>query len=305
MPQRIALIVNPSSGKGSGRAIGEHTLGLLRAAGHEVLDVSGVTYDEAHATASEALQRGVDTLAVVGGDGTAHLGVNLCAGTPTRLAVVAAGTGNDFARNLRLPVRDTAAAVAMIEGGASRIVDAGRVTGAGTGDRWFGGVLGAGFDAVVTARAARMRWPRGQQRYILAVLRELPVFRPIPYVVELDGERLETRAMLVAVANTRSFGGGMQVCPDADVSDGLFDVLIVHAISVVAFLRVFPKVYAGSHVNHPAVEIRRARRVRLEAHGIHAQADGEQVAVLPIDVEVAPGALTVAVPTQLVDGGTR
>ena len=97
----------------------------------------------------------------------------------------------------------------------------------------------------------------------------------------------------------------MQVCPDADVSDGLFDVLIVHAISVVAFLRVFPKVYAGSHVNHPAVEIRRARRVRLEAHGIHAQADGEQVAVLPIDVEVAPGALTVAVPTQLVDGGTR
>ena len=138
-------------------------------------------------------------------------------------------------------------------------------------------MLGAGFDAVVNARAQRMRWPRGQMRYNLAILRELPVFRPIPYAIELDGRRIETRAMLVAVANTTSFGGGMRVCPDADVTDGLFDVMIVHALSIPAFLRVFPKVFSGTHITHPAVEIHRAARVRLEASGIHSQADGEIV----------------------------
>jgi diacylglycerol kinase (ATP) len=137
-------------------------------------------------------------------------------------------------------------------------------------------------------------------RYNLAVLRELPVFRPIPYAVELDGRRIETRAMLVAVANTTSFGGGMRVCPDADVADGYFDVMIVHALSVAAFLRVFPKVYAGTHTTHPAVEIHRARRVRLEASGIHSQADGESFAELPIDAEVVPGALRVVTPSEVV-----
>ncbi len=296
MPSRIALIVNPTSGKGAGAAMGEQTARLLRTAGHEVIDVSAASYALARAAAATALSGGADTLVVVGGDGMVHLGVNLCAGTPVRLGVVAAGTGNDFARDLGLPVRDPSAAVRVIHAGVTRAVDAGKVTDAGGQTRWFGGVLGAGFDAVVAARAARMRWPRGPMRYNLAIVRELPVFRAIPYVVDLDGERLQTRAMLVAVANTTSFGGGMTVCPDADVSDGLFDVLIVHELSIVAFLRVFPRVFSGTHVGHPAVDIRRARRVRLEAHGIHAQADGEPVAVLPLDIEVVPAALQVAVP---------
>lgn len=306
VPQRVALIVNPTAGKGFGAAAGEHTLRLLRESGHDVTDASGGAYDEARDTASEVIARGVDTLVVVGGDGMVHLGANLCAGTSTRLAMVAAGTGNDIARHLGLPVRDLAAAVRIVDEGAERRIDLGRVTGGAADARWFAGVLGAGFDAVVGARAARMRWPRGRMRYNLAVLRELPVFRPIPYAVELDGERVETRAMLVAVANTSSFGGGMRVCPDADVSDGLFDVLVVHAISTLAFLRVFPLVFSGRHVTHPAVEIRRARRVRLEAHGIHAQADGEQIAVLPLDVEIVPGALAVAVaPAAPTSGGAR
>ena len=299
MSHRVALIVNPTSGKGVGRARGEETLRLLRAEGHDVLDATGSTYAQARSRAEDAVAEGVDTVVVVGGDGLVHLGVNLCAGTGTRLAVVACGTGNDFARNLGLPVHDAAAAVRLVCAGVTRRIDAGRVT-TPTGDGpWFGGVLGAGFDAVVTARAARMSWPRGQMRYNLAILRELPVFRPIPYVVELDGRRIETHAMLVAVANTTSFGGGMKVCPDADVTDGLFDVLILNEISIPAFLRVFPSVYSGAHVNHPAVEIHRARRVRLEASGIRSQADGEPFAPLPLDVEVVPAALSVVVPEEL------
>jgi diacylglycerol kinase (ATP) len=279
--------------------LGAEALRLLREAGHEVVDVSGSDYQQARTQARQVVSDGVDTVVVVGGDGMVHLGVNLCAATSARLAVVAAGTGNDFARNLGLPVRDVPAAVALLTEGSTRRVDLGRVSDGVVGDRWFGGVLGAGFDAVVNARAQRMTWPRGQMRYNLAVLRELPVFRPIPYAVELDGRRIETRAMLVAVANTTSFGGGMQVCPDADVADGLFDVMIVHALSIPAFLRVFPKVYSGTHITHPAVEIYRARRVRLEASGIHSQADGETFADLPIDAEVVPGALRVVTPSEV------
>ena len=297
MPQRVALIVNPTSGKGIGRAIGTDTRRLLEKAGHDVVDVSGENYQQARVRAREAVEAGVDTLVVVGGDGMVHLGVNLCATTPTRLAVVAAGTGNDFARNLGLPIRDPARAVELLSTGSSRQIDLGRVSHDAEGETWFGGVLGAGFDAVVNARAQRMTWPRGQMRYNLAILRELPVFRPIPYVVELDGQRQETRAMLVAVANTTSFGGGMRVCPDADFADGLFDVMIVHELSVLAFLRVFPKVFSGTHVTHPAVEMHRAKRVRLEANGIQSQADGECFAELPLDVEVVPAALRVVTPS--------
>ncbi|KRB45467.1 diacylglycerol kinase [Terrabacter sp. Root181] len=299
MSHRVALIVNPTSGKGVGREIGDQTRRLLHEAGHDVVDVSGSDYQQARSRAREAVSVGVDTVVVVGGDGMVHLGVNLCAGTSSRLALVAAGTGNDFARNLGLPIRDARAAVALLTEGRTRDIDLGRVSHGVAGEKWFGGVLGAGFDAVVNARAQRMTWPRGQMRYNLAVLRELPVFRPIPYAVELDGHRLETRAMLVAVANTTSFGGGMRVCPDADVTDGLFDVLIVHALSIPSFLRVFPKVYSGTHTTHPAVEILRARRVRLEASGIHSQADGETFADLPIDAEVVPGALHVVTPKEV------
>jgi diacylglycerol kinase (ATP) len=229
----------------------------------------------------------------------AHLGTNLVATTPTRLLVVAGGTGNDIADNLGLPVNDPAAAVALLRHGTTRTIDAGLVRDGEHGDRWFAGVLGAGFDAVVNARAQRMRWPRGQMRYNLAILRELPVFRPIPYAVELDGERIETRAMLVTVANTTSFGGGMRVSPDADPADGLFDVMIVHELSIPAFLRVFPKVFSGTHVTHPAVEMHRATRVRLEADGIRSQADGESFTDLPIEAEVVPGALRVVVPAPV------
>lgn len=299
MSDRVALIVNPTSGKGVGREIGAQTRRLLREAGHDVLDVSGESYGQARDQTAAAVAGGVDTVVVVGGDGMVHLGVNACADTSARLAVVAAGTGNDFARNLCLPIRDAQSAVALLVSGRTREIDLGRVSHGVAGEKWFGGVLGAGFDAVVNERARRMTWPSGQLRYALAVLRELPVFRPIPYVVELDGHRLETHAMLVAVANTSSFGGGMRVCPDADVADGLFDVMVVHALSVAAFLRVFPKVYSGTHTTHPAVEIHRARRVRLEASGIHSQADGEAFAELPIDAEVVPGALRLVVPAEV------
>lgn len=290
---RVGLVVNPTAGRDEGRRIGLEALTLLRAAGLDVLDLSAADARGAAERAREAVaQHTVDALVVSGGDGMVHLGTNVCAGTDVPLGIVAAGTGNDVARELGLPVRDAEKAVQRILDGRVRRVDAARSV-TPTGERWFVGVLAAGFDAVVNERANAWRWPRGKMRYNLAILRELPVFRPIPYVLVLDGRRVETDAMLVAVGNGPAYGGGMRVTPDASFDDGLLDVLVLHRIPVPEFLRVFPSVFRGEHVRHPAVEILRAREVRLEAAGIVAYADGERFGPLPLDLEVVPGALSV------------
>jgi diacylglycerol kinase (ATP) len=291
---RVGLLTNPTAGRGRGAAYGAQAGAALRAAGHEVVDLSGPDEATAARRSREALDAyRVDVLTVVGGDGMVHLGANLCAAGTTPLAVVAAGTGNDNARELGLPVRDPVGAAALVTAGRTRAVDLGRCVTSTGKTRWWIGVLGGGFDSVVNERAARMRWPRGPMRYNVAVARELPVFRPIPYVVTVDGERNATDAMLVAVANGPSFGGGMRVAPDASYDDGLLDVVILHRVSRAEFVRVFPRVFKGTHVTHPRVEIVRGRRIRLEAPGIVAQADGERFEPLPLDLEVVPGALTV------------
>ncbi len=294
---RIGLLVNPTSGRGRGAAVGVRARSRLAADGHEILDLSGSDLGDSRERAVAALAAdAVDLVCVVGGDGMVHLAANLTAGRGIPFAIVPAGTGNDNARALGLPMNDPEAAAGLVTLGRVRTIDAGRCVLPDGSLRWWIGVLGGGFDSVVVERAARMRWPTGALRYPLAVLRELPTFAAIPYVVTIDGVRRETEAMLVAVANGPAFGGGMLVCPDAEFDDGLFDILILHQISIPAFLKVFPRVFRGTHVRHPRVEILRGRRVRLEADGIVAQADGERFARLPIEVEVVPGALRVVAP---------
>ncbi|HET7762397.1 MAG TPA: diacylglycerol kinase [Phycicoccus sp.] len=294
MATRLGLIVNPTSGKNTGARVGTEALTLLRAAGAEIVDLSAADARGASEKGAAAIAAGaVDALVVAGGDGMVHLGANLCAGTGVPLGVIAAGTGNDIARELGLPVRDAGKAVERILGGRTRSVDVARYLDPAGPPRWFLGVLAAGFDAVVNERANQWRWPKGPMRYNLALLRELPVFRPIPYLLELDGERVETEAMLVAVGNGPAYGGGMRVTPDASFEDGLLDVLVLNRIPTHEFLRVFPKVFSGAHVSHPAVDVHRARTVRLQATGIVSYADGERFAPLPVTLEAVPGALTV------------
>ncbi|MFL6101687.1 MAG: YegS/Rv2252/BmrU family lipid kinase [Actinomycetales bacterium] len=296
---RIALLVNPTSGGGRGGPSGAAVAEQLRTSGVEVTDVSGASADEARHNAQTVLDQGVDALVVVGGDGVVHLGVNLVAGTSTPLGIVPAGTGNDIARALGLSIDDVAAAgstvLSAVQSGTTRTIDAARhLPDEGTvGAGWFAGVLGAGFDAKVNERANGWRWPKGPRKYDLAIARELPVFKPLPYVLELDGQVVTANAMLVAVGNGPSYGGGMLVCPDAELDDGLLDVMIVDKISKIEFLKVFPKVYTGAHKDHPAVSIHRARTVRLSTPGIVAYADGERYAALPLTCEVVPGALHV------------
>jgi diacylglycerol kinase (ATP) len=127
-------------------------------------------------------------------------------------------------------------------------------------------------------------------KYNAAIAVELPRFKPRHYEITLDDRRMSTEAMLIAVANGRSYGGGMLVCPNANIVDGLFDVMVLHPVSIIEFMKVFPRVFAGTHVSHPAVEIVRSRRVRIEAKAV-AYSDGERIGQLPISAECIRGAL--------------
>jgi len=302
---RIAVAINPRASFGSRTHAGAQTVDYFRATGADVVELREASFALLASAVGRALADGVDALVVVGGDGMVHLGVNALAGSgeaasTVPLGIVPNGTGNDFARTLGLPLNDVAAACRRITVGIAsggRPVDLGRIT-LGGDCRWFAGVLSAGFDAAVNDRANGWRWPRGKARYNLAMLRELVAFRAIEYTVTDytetdDGDTWRQRAMLISVANGQSIGGGMRITPDALPDDGLLDLFVLRPLPRVRFLAVFPKVFSGRHIGHPAVEIRRVRKVRLSALNVVAYADGERIGPLPLIVEVVPGAVRI------------
>ena len=175
------------------------------------------------------------------------------------------------------------------------MLDAGRVVTSDGTSRWFLGVLSAGFDSLANERANGWTWPRGPMRYTLAIARELPGFRPLRYQVVLDGVETEELAMMVTLANGPSYGGGLRIAPDAAYDDGLLDVVVVGPVSIPVFVKVFPSVFKGRHVRHPAVSVRRAREVSLATVGrdLIVYADGERIGATPLRCEVVPGAVRV------------
>ncbi|WP_030330189.1 diacylglycerol kinase [Streptomyces sp. NRRL B-1381] len=293
MTSEITLFVNPTAGRGRGAHAAQPAASTLRDAGFSVRTVLGEDADDALRRAREAVAAGTGALIAVGGDGLMSLALQAVAGTATPLGVVAVGTGNDFARTLGLPVRDPAAAGrlaarALKEGGL-REIDLGRV-----GERWFGTVLASGFDSRVNDRGNRMRFVGGRFKYDLAILAELAPFRPIPYRLRFDGgEPVETEATLIAVGNGTTYGGGMRICAGAKTDDGLFDVTVVGPCTRATLLKVFPRVYRGTHLDHPAVTVHRVSSIELAAAGITAYADGEPMGPLPLTATCVPGAVRV------------
>jgi diacylglycerol kinase (ATP) len=288
----VALLVNPTAGKGRAAGVVASVVERLRAGGSDVAILVGRDVEHAKTLARTAIDDGVDAIVALGGDGMVHLALNVVAGTSTPLGIIPAGTGNDLANHLELPTKDPVAAAGVI---ADKLASDGAwpMDAVRVGDRWWGCVLGAGFDSRVNDRANRMSWPKGRRRYDIAMVAELRVFKPLPFVIELDGEKIETEAMLVALGNARSYGAGMKVCPDASLTDGLLDVTIIGPLSKPEFLKTFPRVFKGTHVNHPAVMCRKAKVVSLSSPGVTAYADGEFLADLPITCETVAGAVQV------------
>jgi diacylglycerol kinase (ATP) len=310
-----ALLANPSAGRGRAARLVEPVRAALHAAGLEVLLLVGRSADESVALTRAAVADGIAAVVAVGGDGLVHWVVQALAGTGVPLAVVPAGTGNDFAAVLGGP-RDLPSLAAAVAAGRSAEIDAGLAvpdeppvpldpTATGepgvpapgrAGERWWTGVLCAGFDSAVNERANRMRWPRGPRRYDLAVFAELSALRPRRLVLTVDGDRQEHEVTLVAVGNGPQYGGGMRICPDARMDDGLFDVVVVGPLRRTELIRLKPLLRTGRHVDHPSVQVIRARRVRLESPDVVAYADGERLAELPISVSCIPAAIRVVLP---------
>jgi diacylglycerol kinase (ATP) len=288
VPQEIALLTNPTSGKGRGARTVDQALPRLRDAGFVVRNLVGRDADEASDLAHKCVADGVETLVVVGGDGMVHLAVQALAETETRLGLIPAGSGNDVARYFDIPRKDTPAATDVVIGGKERRIDLARV-----GSKYFVTVLAAGFDAIVNERANEMTWPRGQMRYNLATMAELRTFKPISYVLDLDGEQHRFEAMMVAVGNGPSFGGGLRITEGAVLDDGLLDVVVIRPMSKLELVRTYPKLFKGTHIHHPQYEHHLVRSVTVAAPGIVSYADGERFGALPLTIECAPGALTV------------
>ncbi len=283
---RAALLVCPTSGKGRAARMAGTVAERLRGVVDRLDLHVAPTAEGTSEAARRAVADGVDVLVVLGGDGGAHLAVQACAESSTALAVVPAGTGNDLAAALGTTSVDDVV-TALREGARARF-DLGRVERG----PWFATVLCAGFDSAVNERANAMRWPAGPRRYDLAILAELAALRPQRLVVETEDDVLELDALLIAVGNTTSYGGGIPVCPDASAADGLFDLTVVRAAPRRTLLRMLPTLRTGRHVDHPAVRTFRARSARLSGPSWTAYADGERLSGVPLTTTCVPGALT-------------
>jgi diacylglycerol kinase (ATP) len=282
-----AVVVNPISGAGRGALVGTEVAGYFAS--------RKVPYQVITATSAQRLRSNLEAfldisgdvcqgVIAVGGDGLVHLVLQIVVPRKIAFAAIPAGTGNDFVRAQGWDLKDIDKQLDQVISRPPQEIDLGLVD-----SEWFGAVLSTGFDSVVNEKANTLNWPKGPMKYNLAIAMELPKFKPLRYKIELDSQTIETEAMLIAVGNGASYGGGMKVCPDAVMSDGLFDVMVLRPVSKVEFIRVFPKVFSGKHIEHPQVEIYRTRRVSLHADAV-AYADGDRIGGLPVRAECIAGA---------------
>lgn len=297
---RVGLLSNPAAALGTAHRVGRQVGHLLRLAGISVVDLSGPTANVARARAAEVRDT-LTALVVVGGDGTVSLGAEIVAGSPVRLGIVPAGSGNDFARSLGLPENDPEEATRILLHALSRpvvTIDAIELTSAGgsaPGHRSLAlGNVNLGFDALVNARANGSS--RGHTvRYTVAVLRELPAFTPFPYWMSIDGgEPIDVDATLLTVCNSGMFGGGMRIAPDARLDDGMLDLVTVSGLGRAKLLRFFPRVFRAAHTELEEFGVRRVQKVTVGLrHGraLRAYSDGEPRSPLPVTARVLPGAV--------------
>lgn len=296
---RVTLLTNPMSGHGNAPHAAERAIARFQERGVDVCEIVGRDAEHARRLVDEALDQGTDALVVAGGDGVISLAIQALARGDVPLGIVPAGTGNDHAREYGLPTGDPEAAADIVVDGWAETVDLGRIDKAGGATTWFGTVMAAGFDSLVSDRTNRMRWPHGRMRYNLAMVAEMSKLRLLPFRLTFDdGEQLVTDLTLAAFGNTRSYGGGMLICPNADHADGLLDVTMVHSASRTRLIRLFPTVFKGTHVDLDEVSTARARSVWVDCPGINAYADGDFVCPLPVTVSAVPDALRILRPAD-------
>lgn len=269
MSERVCVILNPASGRGCGaRALPPVRAAFAAVGVTTVWTTTAVESEEL--LAQRAIEEGYSTLVAVGGDGTWSNVANaiLSSGAACRLALIAAGTGNDFVKTAGVPAHDiTASARLAAEGGDERI-DVGRVD-----DRFFLNALGVGFDVAVLERCARTPWLRGNAVYVYSAVRELAGYDGVDVDVGNDGAQ---RHLLLVIANGQRFGGTFHIAPQASLRDGLLDVIAIRDASAVRRVRMLAAAVRGAHVTLPNVRVDQASSLTLRFGSAPAfEADGE------------------------------
>jgi len=296
---KVTALTNPASGHGAALHAAQIAIARLQHRGIEVVEIIGDDAQDARYLAGAAVERGTDALMVTGGDGVVSNALQVLAGTDVPLGIIPAGTGNDHAREFGIPTKDPEAAADIVVDGWTETIDLGRIRDDKGGEKWFGTVAAAGFDSLVTDRANRMSWPHGRLRYYIAMLAELSQLRMLPFRMVLDGTReIDADITLAAFGNTRSYGGGLLICPDADPSDGLLDITMAHSASRTKLVRLFPTVMKGTHVNLDEVSTARAKSIHVECPGINVYADGDFACALPAEISAVPAALQILRPAR-------
>jgi diacylglycerol kinase (ATP) len=284
----LILAINPQSGRGQARKKAfiakKHFDGL----GIRVTLVEGQSLDDFRNKLIAVLDdQTISGVVAFGGDGFIHEIIQHIVPRQIPLGVIPCGTGNDFARSIGVYRLSLTEQLNLITQTNVRSIDLGRVD-----QKWFAAILSSGFDALVNERANLMQWPKGRMRYNIAMIEKIIALKAHSYRVRFDHDVLDVEATLVTVANGPSYGGGMNVCPDANLNDGLFDVMVLGKVSRVELLRVFPKVYIGRHVGHPAVTFYRCREIEIIGSG-SSFADGEPISSLPLKAQCVSNAMKV------------
>lgn len=288
----LGLILNPASGRGRGGKLQNDLMTAAQQLWHGEVRLYR-TEAAGHGTelASRAIEDGAVVLAAAGGDGTFCEVIQ--SSVPARIPalLLPLGTGNDLVRTLG--IRSLDHALSLLQSGRVIWADAGEVEG-----RLFANILSCGFDGEVAELInTKFKWLRGTPAYVAAVFTALGSFKPVQLRLTTEGEVIEKKVMLCAVANAKTYGGGMKIAPDASITDGLLDIILLEEVGVLEFMRQFPKVFTGAHLSHPAISVHRARTVIMEADRLLPLGiDGDVMKRQKVEVRALPSVLPLIVP---------
>ncbi len=291
---KVAILCNPTAGRGKARRALGKALEVLRRHGVEAQVRESQDSQHLLDLTRQVREERPDIVVSAGGDGTFHYVLNGLVGSDIPIGLLPIGSGNDFALGVGVPLEPRAAAQVLFSGEARRI-DLARV-----GSAVYGSIAGVGFDTVVTRYAnERVRHLRGSVAYLWAILRCLGPYRPQPLEVRSDGKNFSGEVMFAVVGNSTSYGGGLKMTPRASLDDGLLDVCIVPVMDKLELLRWVPRAYHGAHLAHPRVIYFQARKISLSSSSpLELFGDGEFMQNLPATVEVVPRALCLIVPRK-------
>jgi len=299
MRSEVCVIVNPASGRGRGAKAEAEVRRAFASVGVTDIRTTRAKGDE-RSVALRAIEDGARTIVAVGGDGTWGNVANaiISSGADVRLALLAAGTGNDFAKTLGAPATDFAATARLVADGAERRVDVGEVEG-----RYFLNVTGFGFDIAVLEDVENIRWLKGDAVYLYSALRQLFGYGGIDIDIAGDaGARGMAKHLMLIIANGKNFGGSFRIAPSASVTDGHLDAIAIAMASPLRRAQLFGAATKGTHIALGEVHTEQAPRFTLDFPAPPAyETDGEynRAASARLEVRCVPGALRVVAPAEV------